>query len=277
MSKFPLLFFIAIVLIQSGCNQNKQVDPRTTNFPKLREAIGEIPTKNATWVFIMAGQSNMAGRGFVEPRDTVAHEKVLTIDKEGRVVFAKEPLHTYEPELTGLDCGLSFGKSLVDQLPDSIYLLLLPTAVGGSAINQWLSDANHRNVQLLDNFIEKVEIGKKYGILKGILWHQGESDANLKSLPYYEERLDALFKTFRSFAENDSLPILIGELGSYSNRPQEWEEINKAINAYAKTDVFSAVIKTGDLTHRGDEVHFNAHGQRAIGKRFAEAFLLKFK
>jgi len=59
--------------------------------------------KKKTWVFILAGQSNMAGRGVVEAEDTITHPRIKTIDKNGNIILAKEPLHFYEPTMAGLD------------------------------------------------------------------------------------------------------------------------------------------------------------------------------
>src|SRR5690606_26716103 len=120
----------------------------------------------------------MAGRGAVEQQDTVSNNRVLTINKDGQIILAKEPLHFYEPGREGLDCGLSFGTYLVDHLPDSISVMIIPTAVGGSSINKWISDSPHRGVKMLSNFKLKVQLASQYGEIKGVLWHQGESDAN---------------------------------------------------------------------------------------------------
>ena len=49
--------------------------------------------KKKTWVFILAGQSNMAGRGAVEAEDTITHPRINTNDKNGNIILAKEPLH----------------------------------------------------------------------------------------------------------------------------------------------------------------------------------------
>ena len=133
-SKTLLLFLLLLGL------STTQKDPRTEFFPKLEEKPEAIPAKENLWVFILAGQSNMAGRGKIEPMDTIPDPRILTINKTGEVILAKEPLHFYEPTLTGLDCGLSFGKELLKYIPDSVSILLIPTAVGGSAIQQWISD-----------------------------------------------------------------------------------------------------------------------------------------
>lgn len=269
-------FFILLsVLFFVSCNKKIAVE-RTTYFPKQTELITDAMNKQNVWVFILAGQSNMAGRGIVEPQDTVANKRILSINKNGQLIMAKEPLHFYEPNLTGLDCGYSFGRTMIKNLPDSISILLLPSAVGGSSISQWLGDSLFRNVKLFSNFLAKVEIGKQYGTIKGILWHQGESDANEKNIPHYSERLSILFTRFRKATGNDNLPILLGELGSFSKNKDGFELINKAIHNYSAQDANTAVIFTGDLKHKGDSLHFNSKAQRTMGKRFAEAYVNKF-
>ena len=246
---------------------------RTTYFPKEIEPMTMIQKKENVWVFIMAGQSNMAGRGIVEPEDTIADKRILSINKDGQLIIAKEPLHFYEPERTGLDCGLSFAKTVIKKLPDSISILMIPTAVGGSSISQWLNDSLYRNVKLFSNFLAKVEIGRQAGIIKGILWHQGESDANEKNIPLYKQRLGFLFSKFRTAVGNNEMPILIGELGPFSENPANFGLINKAIHEYAAEDNKCYIISTKDLKDKGDHLHFDSKGQRTMGKRFAKEYL----
>jgi len=261
-----------VIISFTACNR-KTVVGRTTYFPKQIESISMIQKKENVWVFIMAGQSNMAGRGIVEPEDTIADKRILSINKDGQIIIAKEPLHFYEPERTGLDCGLSFAKTLIKKIPDSISLLIIPTAVGGSSIIQWLNDSLYRNVKLFSNFLANVGIGKQTGVIKGILWHQGESDANGKNIPLYKQRLGLLFSKFRAAIGNNALPVLIGELGSFSEVPENFGLINKAIHEYAAEDKNSNVISTKDLKDKGDHLHFNSKGQRTMGKRFAIEYL----
>ena len=252
---------------------HKTVVERTTYFPKRIEAMSTSINKESVWVFIMAGQSNMAGRGIVEPKDTVPNKRILSINKNGQLILAKEPLHFYEPERTGLDCGLSFAKKLIAKIPGTVSILIIPTAIGGSSIRQWLGDSVYRSVKLFSNFLAKVEIAKQNGIIKGILWHQGESDANEKDIPLHKQRLGLLFSRFRAAVGNSELPVLIGELGSFSDNPANFNLINEAIHEYAAEDKNSGVISTKDLKDKGDHLHFNSKGQRIMGKRFAKAFL----
>lgn len=252
------------------------VAERTTYFPKRIEAMSNNINKENVWVFIMAGQSNMAGRGTVEPEDTVSDKRIFSLNKDGQIVIAKEPLHFYEPERTGLDCGLTFAKTLITKIPGNVSILIIPTAVGGSSIRQWLGDSTYRNVKLFSNFLSKVEIAKQNGIIKGILWHQGESDANEKDIPLHKQRLHLLFSKFRTAIGNNELPVLLGELGSFSENPADFNLINKAIHEYAAEDKNSCVISTKDLKDKGDHLHFDSKGQRTMGKRFAKAYLKMF-
>ena len=266
-----LLFFTLIFSLATYCyGQNK--DGRTRYFPKVELPVEKIPNKGNLWVFILAGQSNMAGRGLVEPQDTIPNTRIYTINEQGDLIFAKEPLHFYEPSMRGLDCGLSFGKALIEQIPDSISVLVIPTAVGGSSITQWLNDSEHRNVKLLSNFKEKVALGRRFGEIKGILWHQGESDAKLDDVPQHQSRLSQLFQTFRNISGNEKTPILMGELGSYSSNDL-WLQINTQIKSYVSTDPYAELINTSDLKEKGDKVHFNSEAQRHMGERFASEFI----
>lgn len=272
-NKQPIYLLLLFLILGLGTTQK---DPRTEFFPRLEEKPKEIPAKENVWVFILAGQSNMAGRGKVEPMDTIPDPRILTINKTGELILAKEPLHFYEPTLTGLDCGLSFGKELLKHIPDSVSILLIPTAVGGSAIQQWISDETFRNVPLFSNFREKAELGKQYGSVKAILWHQGESDAAApETMEIYDKQLAVLFEKFRAEVGNPTLPISMGRLGSYSKNNANWQAINSKMEAYKKTDPYVNLIKTKDLNHKGDSVHFDSEGQRALGKRHAREFIAR--
>ncbi len=247
---------------------------RQQNFPKTVDSVGKMPSRDNLWVFILAGQSNMAGRGFVEPQDTVSNKRLLTIDKNFQLVYAKEPLHFYEPHNTGLDCGVSFGRTLLQSVPDNVSILLIPTAVGGSSIQQWLGDSVYRDVKLMSNFKEKVKFANIHGVVKGILWHQGESNTNdEENIRLHAERLAQLFKIFRNITHNDKLPILVGELGSYSNNNANWQAINAILKTTVQKDANAALIETQDLKHKGDNIHFNSGGQRTMGERFAQGYL----
>lgn len=267
------VFQLTIVLFSMlSLSYGQDTNERTQFFPKVELSVENVPNKENLWVFILAGQSNMAGRGLVEPQDTVPNNRVYTLNKQGNIILAKEPLHFYEPTMAGLDNGLSFGKALIKHIPDSISVLLIPTAVGGSSISQWLNDSIHREVKLFSNFKQKAELGMRFGTVKGILWHQGESDAKTKEAPLYQIKLSELFYQFRKIIGNQETTVVIGQLGSYSTNPL-WSKINDHIKYYVSTDPYSGMINTQDLKDKGDKVHFNSEAQRLMGERFANEFI----
>ncbi|UXX79391.1 sialate O-acetylesterase [Reichenbachiella carrageenanivorans] len=246
------------------------------NFPKQVEYCEQMPSSDSLFIFFMAGQSNMAGRGFVEPQDTIPNKRILTIDASMNWVYAKEPLHFYEPKMTGLDCGMAFGQSLLDSLPEGVSIAMIPCAVGGSSINKWLSNQNHRGVALLSNFKSKVAFAKNYGTIKGILWHQGESNAKAERIPMYAQQLDSLIAIFRETVGNDELPVVIGELGRYTepeDKQARWDALNLQINSVADRDANISVANSEGLTHKGDGTHMDSESQRELGRRLAKQYL----
>ena len=271
MKKLLILIFL-IPLITNG----QTILSSTTNFPKQTVYVDSLPAKENVWVFIMAGQSNMAGRAFVEPQDTISDAQIISINKENRLIMAKEPLHFYQPKLTGLDCGMSFARRLIPHLDKNTVVLLLPCAVGGSSIDFWLNDSIFNGVHLKSNFMEKVELAKKYGTLKGILWHQGESDAFEDKIPVYKSKLNELFTFFRKYAGKDSLPIIMGELGTYpvqEKMKKNWGSINEILHHVASSDKHWSLVGTGDLKPKEDNIHFDSPSQRILGQRYADAYL----
>lgn len=251
-------------------------DDRTVNFPKMEEIPTQLPKPENFWIFIMAGQSNMAGRGLVEPQDTIPNPRILTMNKAQKWVIAKEPLHLYQPNLTGLDCGMSFARELLKQVGDSITIGLVPCSVGGSSVDNWLSGKEFNNVELFPNFKCRTQQAHRFGQVKAILWHQGESDASPEKIAVYKSKIDTLFARFRKVAANDSLPIIMGELGSfYYSADQQvlWDSINVQIRNFAHEKANCYPVTTNDLMPNGDRVHFNAASQRELGKRYAEKFV----
>lgn len=258
------------VLLCSSCAE-KQLAQTTKQRPQHNRV---LPAKHNLWIFLLAGQSNMAGRGVVEPIDTVSHLRVLALDSTNHWSVAREPLHFYEPRLKGLDCGLSFGKTLVATLNDSIYVGIIPCAVGGSSVEQWLGDSLHRNVKLYTNFKNKIEQAYEHGTIKGILWHQGESNAHAKDFVMYEAKLTTLFQRFRNLAHNDSLPILTAELGHYlqGKEFQHYpDSVNAVLHRLSVRDKNIKVISADGLRHKGDALHFDSKSLRILGERFGEA------
>lgn len=251
-------------------------DERTRFFPWRLEYVDVMPPREKVWLFVLAGQSNMAGRGVVEPNDTVPHPRIFSVTPDNRWVVAKEPLQQYQPALTGLGPGLAFARALIEELDEDIYIGLIPCAVGGSSVGNWLSDSLYNGVRLKSNFTDKLLWAKEYGTVKGIIWHQGEADATAAKLPRYKDDLTLLFDYFRGVAANDDLPIIAGELGIFpgveKNR-QEYMILNDILLEVSREDKDIALVRSFGLKAKDDNVHFDSRSQRIMGRRYASAWL----
>lgn len=258
-----------------GSDLQGQNDVRTKNFPTTSKKIDSFPDKKNLWVFVMAGQSNMAGRGFVQAGDTLSNPRIIAMNTDGQWIEGKAPLHKYQPQVTGLGMGMSFAKELLKNVDKNVTIALVPLAMGGSSIDSWLNDKEFRGIKLSGNFKSKIRLALEKGTLKGILWHQGESDAFLEKIPYYEDKLETLYQFFRQYAQQEDLPIISGELGAFpsdSERNILWQMINEKIEKLALKDPNLILVRTDDLKAKSDNVHFNAHSQRVLGTRYAKAY-----
>jgi hypothetical protein len=262
-----------IILLFVSCNTaRKTAEDQVNHFPANIEKATALPPKENFYLFILAGQSNMAGRGFVQPQDTVISTRVLTLNANNEWVYAKEPLHYYEPGRTGLDCGLSFGKELASMYGKKITIGLIPCAIGGSSIEQWLGDSTYRNVTLYSNLLKKVRSAATHGTIKGVLWHQGETNANTANYKNYKEKLERFFTKLRNDLNEPGLPIYAGELALFLSRVTNpfADSVNKDLHTLSASMKNMFVINTTDLAPKSDSIHFDSRSQRIMGKKFAQ-------
>lgn len=269
MNKATVLFFL---LFSCSGSKHLEKEDELNHFPIVTEKPSSLPSKENFYLFILAGQSNMAGRGFVQPHDTLPSSQVLVLNKNNEWVYAKEPLHYYEPSRTGLDCGLSFGKKLASLYGREITIGLIPCAVGGTSIEQWLGDSVYRFVRLYSNLLKKARIALPYGTFKGILWHQGENNAITGNYNSYREGLQTFFSKLRNDLNAPDLPVYAGQLALFLNRKENpfADSINNDLLSLSGSMKNFYVINTLDLTPKSDSVHFNSQSQRIMGERFAE-------
>ncbi len=224
-------------------------------------------------IFLLAGQSNMAGRGELSEIDRTPHPRVFVLDKNDEWVIATEPLHFDKPKVLGTGPGLAFAKEIAKQNP-SIRIGLVPTAVGGSSIQTWAPGGYHEKTDThpWDDAIRRLGVAMQSGELKAILWHQGESGSGPESAGLYEARLDDLIRRFREVAGDDLLPIIIGQLGQF----KEWSDGRLLVNAVHEnvpTHFERTRFVTSDgLNHIGDKTHFDAPSARELGRRYANAY-----
>ncbi len=224
-------------------------------------------------IFLLAGQSNMAGRGELTETDRTPHPRVFALNKNDEWVIATEPIHFDKPKVRGTGPGLAFAKAIAERNPD-IRIGLVPTAVGGSDIQTWTPGGYHEKTGLYpwDDAVHRLGVAMQTGELKAILWHQGEADSRPESASLYEARLHDLIRRFREIAGDDHMPFIIGQLPQF----KEWSEGRQFVNAAhenvpAHFEHTRFVISDG-LNHIGDKRHFDAPSARELGRRYADAY-----
>lgn len=228
-------------------------------------------TKESLHLYILMGQSNMAGRGKVEAIDTLTHPRVLMLNKEEHWLPAKDPMHFDKP-VAGAGLGLTFGKILANENP-AIRIGLIPTAVGGSSINSWFADSLYKqtNTYPYDDMIRRAKKAMETGTLKGIIWHQGESDSNSdQAISAYSEKFEAMVTALKTDLGLESVPIVMGEIGYFFyTKASHAEAMNGVINQIAKSNNCIGLVSAEGLTHKGDSTHFDSNSYHALGMRYA--------
>lgn len=85
---------------------------RLCEVDKMAAALDVQSSTSPISMFLLAGQSNMAGRGEVPP-DFEDDPRIRVIAADGTWKIAKHPLHADKPEKAGVGPGISFAKSIV--------------------------------------------------------------------------------------------------------------------------------------------------------------------
>jgi hypothetical protein len=237
------------------------------------------PAKDKFWLFLLVGQSNMAGRGVVEAQDKTPHARVLMLNKEGKWVPAIDPMH-FDKTAAGVGLGKTFGQIVAEANP-GVTIGLIPCAVGGSPISTWKPGAFYSGTKThpWDDMAKRVEVALPAGTMKGILWHQGESDSNAEDAPGYEARLHNLVNRFRELVNSPDVPFIAGQMGRFDDSPWNPEKavVDQAHQDLAKKVPHTAFVSAEGLKHKGDKVHFDSASFRELGKRYAEAYLKMVK
>lgn len=223
-------------------------------------------------LYLLMGQSNMAGRGKIEAQDTIVDPDVFMLNKAEYWVPAKSPLH-FDKLFAGTGLGLTFGTVMAKKNKRKIGLI--PCAVGGTAISLWMPGAYDKVTKThpYDDAVRRVKVALKNGQLKGILWHQGEGDASKDKVSSYEQRFDSLMLNLQNDLPVDlsSIPVVAGELGRFfCERNSGGKDINQVLRHMAGTHKNRALVSSKGLVHKGDSVHFDAASQRELGKRYAK-------
>ncbi|MGB0370585.1 MAG: sialate O-acetylesterase [Opitutales bacterium] len=219
---------------------------------------GPLQSIEPTDIYLLIGQSNMAGRAEITKEQSLAVEGVYLLDKSDSWTPAQNPLNQYSTirkklKMQKLGPGYSFAQELRNKSPNTSIGLVV-NAKGGSNIREWA-----RGTKFYNEAIRRAKEAKKSGTLRGILWHQGESNA--KEPTEYLELLKELIENLRTDLEQPALPFVAGQIFGNS-------QINQEIARLPETVAKTSYVSSADLT-TFDNVHFDNSSQIELGKRYA--------
>ena len=170
-----------------------------------------------------------------------------------------------------------FGRTLVDSLPEKIKIGIVNVSVAGCAMDMFMKDkyqsyiggeagwmkniANEYGGNPYGRLVEIAKLAQEDGIIKGILLHQGETDAYKGG---WENKVKSVYDNLIEDLDLDAskIPLLAGDLLSPSGAVQNLP--NTIPNSY--------VISSQGLSG-ADQWHFTADSYRKFGKRYAETML----
>lgn len=182
-------------------------------------------------VWLLAGQSNMQGignmSGAAKPHPLV---RAFSMRREWRL--ATDALHVMEESpdlchsggvqcsvedgehirqtaLKGVGVGVFFGREMLKR--SNVPQGLLCTAHGGTSMDQW--DPKRKAGGPNSYYASMLDSWKKTGQpVSGVLWYQGESDADTVQAPLYTPRMKKLVAATRRDLRQPNLPWIIVQI-----------------------------------------------------------------
>jgi hypothetical protein len=175
-----------------------------------------------------------------------------------------------------------FGKTLLDSIRADISIGFIPCALSGVDIDFFRKNIKSKRRSEFtippDNhwdgayewMIEKCKLAQQTGVIKGILFHQGESD---KNNPAWVGKVAEIVKDLRTDLKlGEMVPFLAGEVLRTGDCASHNTDVAKVPDSVPNSYVISAeglAMRPGD-TYR---LHFSCESVRTFGKRYATAFL----
>ena len=229
--------------------------------------------KSKFHIFLLAGQSNMAGRGVLNATNRISSERVLKLNADGRWVPAEEPLHS-DSKWAGAGIGASFARAVADSDP-SVTVGLVPAAVGGSSLGQWAEKHS-------DMAVRRTLRAMEDGELKAILWHQGCADAGWETgVNTYLPKLSNVVSSIRRRLGRPDVPFIAGELGDCladykevkaGRGPKLWKKFNERLHRIGDYIPNSVWVDGSGLRCDSGGIHFDTPSLRIYGQRYADAY-----
>ncbi|CAO2833961.1 unnamed protein product [Amaranthus hypochondriacus] len=225
-------------------------------------------------IFILAGQSNMAGRGGVKngkwdgfiPPECNPNPKILRFTAQNSWVLAHEPLHVDIDvgKTCGVGPGMGFAHGLLILGGSEIGSIgLVPCAVGGTKISEW-----GRGTVLYDQLVRRAKAaGGKIG---GVLWYQGESDTvNVEDAEGYKGRMEKFIGDLRSDLALPSLLVI--QVALASGEGKFIEKVREAQLGIKLANV--KCVDAKGLRVGYDHLHLTTMSQVHLGLMLARSYL----
>lgn len=223
--------------------------------------------------FLMLGQSNMAGRGFINEVPPIYNERIQML-RNGRWQMMTEPIN-YDRPVAGVSLVSSFADAWCSENKEDT-IGLIPCAEGGSSLDDWAIDK-----VLFRHAISEAKFAMETSELAGILWHQGETDSFNGNYKTYYKKLLLIIETLRKELNAPDIPLIIGGLPDFLGKEgfgkncTEYALVNKELEKFASEQDNCYFVTAKGLTSNPDGIHIDAVSQRKFGLRYFEAFSKK--
>jgi hypothetical protein len=221
--------------------------------------------------FLMVGQSNMAGRGYLKDVKQIYDEQIKKL-VNGRWQTMTEPINFDRPT-SGVGLAASFAAAWRLK-NENEQIGLIPCADGGSSLDDWAVGG-----ELFEHAVFQARLAQRTSTLSGILWHQGENDSFGGRSAVYYKKLEVIVDAFRLELDSPDIPFIAGGIGDflrtgrYGKYFTEYKEVNSALQRFAELKPNSYFVDATGLTANEDGLHFDAISQRKFGIRYFESFL----
>lgn len=219
---------------------------------------------------LLIGQSNMAGRGFLNEVRPICNENIFML-RNGRWQMMAEPVHFDRP-VAGVGPAASFAQAWCDANQGQ-QIGLIPCAEGGSSLDEWAVGGT-----LFRHAVSEAEFAMENSELIAVLWHQGESDSHSGKYQEYDRKLDEIVHALREKLGAWEIPFILGGLADFLGKSAfglnctEYTEVNAKLRQYAKNHENCYYVTGEQLFSNPDGIHINAESQRRFGIRYFEAF-----
>lgn len=223
-------------------------------------------------IFMLMGQSNMAGVAKAQPSDKNTDERIKVLggcnQPAGQWNLANPPLSDCPGEKgwnasDSVDPGIWFAKTLVEKLPPGDTIGLVATAESGESINTFVSGGSHH--QMILNKIAKAKTAPN-ARFAGVIFHQGESD---NGADWWPDKVVQLYNEVKAaWGVDYDVPFILGELPQGGCCPGHNTRVHQAADKLPKGYWVSQ-----EGTRVMDEYHFDHDSVVLMGKRYGEKMI----